>query len=161
MLSANFKPKRTAAASRGFLAQHSFSADTSRTYGTGRLIFPTRRFDCIIPQFRQLHWLKIPSGLTSRRRALCNTDGFTLWCRHTSPKNFAEWPTSMIVSVRAPSRRRRRRRRSSSFIIRCTWLSAVGDRASHSCCWNSLPQHITSAMSFPVFRTRLKIYTSS
>ena len=42
-----------------------------------------------------------------------------------------------------------------------TRLSTIGDRAFHVATvriWNSLPQHITSATSLPIFYFRLKTY---
>ena len=50
---------------------------------------------------------------------------------------------------------------SSSLVIRRTRLSTVGDRAfpvAAAHVWNSLPQHVTSAQSLPVFRSRLKTH---
>ena len=46
-------------------------------------------------------------------------------------------------------------RSSSSLVIRRTRLSTVGDRnfpVAATRVWNSLPQHVTSAQSLPVFR---------
>ena len=48
---------------------------------------------------------------------------------------------------------------SSSLVIRRTRLSTVGDRAFPVVAarvWNSLPQHVTSAQSLPVFCSRLQ-----
>ena len=50
---------------------------------------------------------------------------------------------------------------SSSLVIRRTHLSTVADRAfpvAAAHVWNSLPQHVTSAQSLPVFRSRLKTH---
>ena len=50
---------------------------------------------------------------------------------------------------------------SSSLVIRRTRLSTVGDRAfpvAVARVWNSLPQHVTSAQSLPVFHSRLKTH---
>ena len=59
------------------------------------------------------------------------------------------------------ARRRLRSTSSSSLTIRRTRLSTVGDRAfpvAAARTWNSLPQHVTSAPSMPVFRGRLKAF---
>ena len=50
---------------------------------------------------------------------------------------------------------------ASSLIVRRTRLSTVGDRAFPVAApriWNSLPQHVTSAPSLAVFRSRLKTH---
>ena len=53
---------------------------------------------------------------------------------------------------------------SPSLVVRRTRLSTYGDRAfpvAASRVWNSLPHHVTSAQSLPVFCTRLKTYLFS
>ena len=48
-----------------------------------------------------------------------------------------------------------------SFTPVCTRLSTVGDRAfpvAAARIWNSLLQHVTSALSLPVFRSHLKTH---
>ena len=50
---------------------------------------------------------------------------------------------------------------SSSLVIHRTRLSTVDDWAllvATACVWNSLPQHVTSAQSLPVFHSRLKTH---
>jgi len=50
---------------------------------------------------------------------------------------------------------------SPSLVVRCTRLSMYGNRAfpvATSRVWNSLPHHVTSAQSLPVFCSRLKSY---
>ena len=50
---------------------------------------------------------------------------------------------------------------SPSLVVRRTRLSTYGDRAfpvAASRVWNSLPHHVTSAQSLPVFRSRLKTH---
>jgi len=50
---------------------------------------------------------------------------------------------------------------ASSLIVRRTRLSTVGDRAfpvAGPRIWNSLPQHVTSAPSLAIFRSRLKTH---
>ena len=58
-------------------------------------------------------------------------------------------------------RRLRSASSSSSLVIRRTRLSTVGDRAfsiAAARVWNSLPQHVTSTQSLPVFHSRLKTH---
>ena len=58
----------------------------------------------------------------------------------------------------------RRRLNSASLslpIVCCTWLSTVGDRAfpvATPHIWNSLPQHVMSALSLAIFCSRLKTH---
>ena len=59
------------------------------------------------------------------------------------------------------ARRHLRFASSSSLIVHCTRLSTIGDRAfpvAAVCIWNSLPQHVMSASSLSVFRSRLKTH---
>ena len=58
-------------------------------------------------------------------------------------------------------RRRLRSASSHELSVPRTRLSTYGDRAfpvAADRIWNSLPQHVTSTQSFPVFCTRLKTY---
>jgi len=59
------------------------------------------------------------------------------------------------------ARRRLRFASSSSLIVRRTRLSTIGDRTfpvAAARVWNSLPQHVTSASSLSVFRSRVKTH---
>ena len=59
------------------------------------------------------------------------------------------------------ARRRLRSSSSSSLIVSSTRLSTIGDRAfpvAAARVWNSLPDHVTSAPSVAVFRSRLKTH---
>jgi len=77
-----------------------------------------------------------------------------LGCRN--PQFAAMLPIAKLLVAR-----RRLRSTSSSLTVRRTRLSTVGDRAfavAAAPTWNSLPQHVTSAPSVPVFRGRLKAF---
>jgi len=80
--------------------------------------------------------------------------------------------TSLVAPSAPPSspspdldaRHRLRSASSPSLVVRRTRLSTYGDRAfpvAASQVWNSLPHHVTSAQSLPVFCTRLKTYLFS
>ena len=59
------------------------------------------------------------------------------------------------------ARHRLRSASSPSLVVRRTRLSTYGDRAfpvAASRVWNSLPHHVTSAQSLPVFCSRLKTH---
>jgi len=64
-----------------------------------------------------------------------------------------------VADVKA--RQRLRSSSSSSLIVSRTRLSTLGDRAfpvAAARVWNSLPEHVTSAPSVAVFRSRLKTH---
>ena len=74
-------------------------------------------------------------------------------------------PSYLADELREPAnfeaRCRLRSASSSSLVIRRTRLSTVGDRAfplAAARVWNSLPQHVTSVQSLPVFHSRLKTH---
>ena len=53
---------------------------------------------------------------------------------------------------------------SPSLVVRCTWLSAIGDRAfpvATAHVWNGLPHHVTSVPSLSTFCNRLKTHLFS
>ena len=62
------------------------------------------------------------------------------------------------------ARRRLRSASSPSLVVRRKRLSTYGDRAfpvATTRVWNSLPHHVTSAQSLPVFCSRLKTHLFS
>jgi len=109
--------------------------------------------DHIAPLLRQLHWLKVPWRIDYKLVVLVYK------CLHgLVPSYLAD-----ELHRRAESEFRRRLRSASSreLSIPRTRLSTYGDRAFPVAAvriWNSLPQHITSAPSLPVFGSRLKTY---
>jgi len=78
---------------------------------------------------------------------------FTAWHRHISPMNFIIQQSWSFEGVCVPLR-----------LTSCLFPvpdSTYGDRAFPVAAvriWNSLPQHVSSAPSLPVFCTRLKTY---
>jgi len=107
----------------------------------------------ITPLLRQLRWLK------ARER----TDFKLALLVHTSQHGAA--PSYLANELRQPAdfeaQRRLRSASSSSLIVRLTRLSTIGDQAfpvAAACVWNSLPQHVTSASSLSVFRSRLNTH---
>jgi len=67
-------------------------------------------------------------------------------------------------SADVEARHRLRSASSPSLVVRRTRLSTYGDRAFPVAAlrvWNSLPRHVTSAQSLPVFCSRLKTHLFS
>ena len=79
-------------------------------------------------------------------------------CLHGSAPAYLD-ELCQVADVEA--RRRLRSSSSSSLIVSRTRLSTIGDRAfpvAAASVWNSLPDHVTSAPSVAVFRSRLKTH---
>ena len=137
---------------------------------TGRFgIDPVNPFKCkayqcdhITPLLRQLHWLKVPwwIDIIADRPDL----------------QMSSWPGTVIPRWRTSPSSRVGVSKASAFAsshelsvpwridiiaVPRTRLSTYGNRAlpvAAARIWNSLPQHITSAPSLPVFCCRLKTY---
>jgi len=109
--------------------------------------------DHIMPLLRQLHWLKVPRRLDYKLAVLVYK------CRHgIAPSYLAD---ELHHPTESDFRRRLSFASSHELSVPCTRLSTYGDRASPIAAariWNSLPQHIKSAPSLPVFCCRLKTY---
>ena len=110
-------------------------------------------YDPITVVFRKLHWLKAAEKIDYKLAVLVYK------CRQAAA------PSYLADELRDPAnfeaRCRLRSASSSSLVIRRTRLSTVGDRAfpvAAARVWNSLPQHVTSAQSLPVFHSRLKTH---
>ena len=76
-----------------------------------------------------------------------------------STKSLNHSTSGQVADVKA--RQRLRSSSSSSLIVSRTRLSTVGDRAfpvAAARVWNSLPEHVTSAPSVAVLRSRLKTH---
>ena len=118
------------------------------------LVFSSSRYDHITPLLRQLHWLKAKERIYFKLALFvytCQQHGATL--------------SYLADELRQPAdfeaRRRLRSASSSSLIVRRTRLSTIGDRAfpvAAARVWNSRTQHVTSASSLSVFRSRLKTH---
>ena len=108
-----------------------------------RLVFSSSRYDHITPLLHQLHWLRAPERIEFKLAVL------VFKCLHgTAPSYLAD------ELQRTADLGTRRRLRSSSSLT-------VGDRAfpvAAARTWNSLPQHVTSAPTMSVFRSRLKAF---
>jgi len=71
------------------------------------------------------------------------------------------WSDELCQVADVEARRRLRSSSSSSLIVSRTRLSTIGDRAfpvAAARVWNSLPDHVSSAPSVAVFRSRLKTH---
>ena len=109
----------------------------------------------ITPFLHELHWLKAAERI-DYKLAL-----FVYKCRQGAA------PLYLADELREPAdfeaQCRLRSASSSSLVIRRTQLSTVGDRAfpvAADHIWNSLPQHVTSVQSLPVFHSRLRHISS-
>ena len=115
-----------------------------------RLAFSSSRFDHITPL---LCWLKAKERIDFKLAVLVYK------CLHgTAPSYLAD---DFCQPADLEARRCLRSALSPSLIVRRTRRSTIGDRAvpvAGSHVWNSLQQHVTSAPSLPVFRSRLKTH---
>jgi len=118
-----------------------------------RLVFSSSRYEHITPLLRQLHWLKAAERIDYKLAFLVYK------CRQgVAPSYLAD---ELYQPADTKARRRLRSASSSSLIVRRTRLSTVGDRAfpvTATRIWNGLPQHVTSAPSLAIFRSRLKTH---
>ena len=123
---------------------------------SARLVFSSSRRDHITPLLRELHWLKAPER-TEYKLAL-----LVYKClQGVAPSYLAD---DLCRTADLDARHRLWSASSPSLVVRRTRLSTYGDRAfpvAASRVWNSLPHHVTSAQSLPVFCTRLKTYLFS
>ena len=115
-------------------------------------------FDHMTPLFRQLHWLNLlkASERIAFKKVCYSRIQIGL---HGSVPSYLVDELCQMADVEA--RQRLRSASSSSLIVGRTRLSTVGDRAfpvASARIWNSLPQHVTSAPSLLVFRSRLKTH---
>ena len=123
---------------------------------SARMVFSSSRFDHITPLLRQLHWLKVPER-TDYKLAL-----LVYKClQGVAPLYLAD---DLCRTTDVEARHRLRSASSPSLVVRRKRLSTYGDRAfpvGASRVWNSLPHHVTSAQSLPVFCSRLKTHLFS
>ena len=114
-----------------------------------RLVFGSSKCDHITPLLRQLHWLKVVRRMDFKLAVLVYK------CLHGLASSYT------VLHTESEFRKRLRSASSHELSVPRTRLSTYGDRAFPVAAvriWNSLPQHITSAPSLPVFCTRLKTY---
>jgi len=122
-----------------------------------RLVLSSLRYDLITPLLRQLHWLKAGEQKATEK-SIIDLSSLSL-CQHGAALSYLADELSQPADFEA--RRRLRSASSSSLIVSRTRLSTISDRAfpvAAARVWNSLPQHVTSASSLSVFRSRLKIH---
>jgi len=118
-----------------------------------RLVFSSSRYEHSTRLLRQLHWFK------AAERIDYNLVLLVYKCREEiAPSYLAD---ELCQPADTEARRRLRSASTSSLIVRRTRLSTVGDRAFPVAVprvWNGLPQHVTSAPSLAIFRSRLKTH---
>ena len=123
---------------------------------SARMVFSSWRFDHITPFLRQLHWLKVPERIDYKLALLVYK-----CLQGVAPSYLAD---DLCRSADFEAWHRLRSASSPSLVVRRTRLSTYGDRAfpvAASRVWNSLPHHVTSAQSLPVFCSRLKTHLFS
>jgi hypothetical protein len=118
-----------------------------------RLIYSSSRFSHITPLLHELHWLKAKERIDFKVAVLVYK------CQHGSaPPYLAD---ELCRSADVQGRSRLRSASSPQLVVRRTFRSTVGDRSflvAGPRLWNTLPQHVTSASSLPVFKSRLKTH---
>ena len=118
-----------------------------------RLVCSSSRYEHVTPLLRPLHWLKAAERIDYKLALLVYK------CRQGVVPPYLADELCQLADTEA--RCRLRSASTSSLIVRCMWLSTVGDRTFPVAArriWNSLPQHVTSAPSLAVFRSRLKTH---
>jgi len=118
-----------------------------------RLMFSSWRYEHITPLLCQLHWLKAAERIDYKLALLVYK-----YRQGVAPPYLAD---ELCQPADTETRCRLLSASASSLIVRRTQLSTVGDRAfpvTAPCIWNSLLQHVTSAPSLAIFRSRLKTH---
>jgi len=123
---------------------------------SAQMVFSSLRFDHITPLLRQLHWLKVPKRIDYKLALLVYK------CLQSVAPSYLADDLCRMADVEA--RHRLHSALSPSLVVRHTQLSTYGNRAfpvAASRVWNSLPHHVTSAQSLPVFCSRQKTHPFS
>ena len=121
-----------------------------------RLVYSSPRSSHITPFLRQLHWLKAKQRIEFKVAVLVYK------CLHGSAPHYLAGELRLSADVQGRSRLRSAT--SSQLVVRQTRRSTLGDRSflvAGPRLWNTLPQHITSASSLQIFKSRLKTYLFS
>jgi hypothetical protein len=138
------------------IPQHLLRRLQSVMNSAARLIFSSSRFSHITPLLRRLHWLKAKERIDFKVAVLVYK------CLHGSaPPYLAD---ELCRSADVQGRSRLRSASSAQLVVRRTCRSTLGDRSflvAGPRLWNTLPQHVTSAPSLQVFKSRLKTYLFS
>ena len=120
-----------------------------------RMIFSTSRYDHVTPFLRQLHWLKAQKRIDNKLAVLVYN------CQHATGPAYLAYELSHASDF--VNRRKLCSASSLNLIVRRTRVSTCSDRAfpvAGPCVWNSLPPHVTSALSVSTLRFRLKTFSS-
>ena len=104
--------------------------------------------------------------ITERLSYIADPDSRTASLFLLTQRDNGRWAFNFLdgKSTDVEARHRLRSASSPSLVVRRTRLSTYGDRAfpvAASRVWNSLPHHVTSAQSLPVFCSRLKTHLFS
>ena len=116
-----------------------------------RLVYSARKFDQVTHLLRELHWLRMPERITYRLAV------YAYRCQHGLAPPYLATDIHRVADV--DSRRRLWSASSTQLLVPSTEHSTIGDRAfpvAAARAWNSLPPHVTSSPSLPVFKSRLK-----
>jgi len=116
-----------------------------------RLVYSARKYDHVTPLLRELHWLRMPERITYRLAV------YAYRCQHGLAPPYLVTDIHRVADV--DSRRRLRSASSAQLFVPSTEHATIGDRAfpvAAARAWNSLPPHVTSSPSLPVFKSRLK-----
>ena len=116
-----------------------------------RLVCFGRRYDHVTPMLRELHWLRVRERITFRLAV------YAYRCQRGLAPSYLADDLHRVGDVDA--RRRLRSASTAELLVPLTRLATVGDRAfpvAAARAWNSLPPHVTSSPSLPVFKRLLK-----
>jgi hypothetical protein len=116
-----------------------------------RLIHSSRKSDHVTPLLYDLHWLRVPERITFRLAVLAYR------CQNGLAPQYLADDLHRVAEVE--SRRRLRSASTAALTVPPTVRSTIGDRAfsvAAARAWNGLPFSVTSSVSLPVFRKRLK-----
>ena len=121
-----------------------------------RPVYSSPRSSHITPFLRQLHWLKAKQRIEFKVAVLVYK------CLHGFAPNYLAGELRRSADVQGRSRLRSAS--SSQLVVRQTRRTTLGDRSflvAGPRLWNTLPQHVTSASSLQIFKSRLKTYLFS
>jgi len=139
-----------------YIPMHSFTPCTALAIGDecrARLVFASSKCDHIMPLLCQLHWLKVPWRIDYKLAVLVYK------CLYGLAPSYLD--DELHHPAESLFRRCLHSASSHELSVPRTRLSTYGDQAFPAAAvriWNSLPQHITSAPSLPVFCSCLKTY---
>ena len=116
------------------------------------MIFQLRRSDHITDALASLHWLRVPERIQFKIAVL------TYKVLHgTAPRYLG--PLVRVSDL--PGRRRLRSASTDRLVVPPFKLSTIGGRTFNVAAartWNGLPEDVTSSLTLPAFRKRLKTH---